>query len=76
MNKTNTTIEEEYEKCIMCGEQTNVLSSTPIEQREFFEIGCGQLCLNCYLNLRDSSNRENAKLSAQIVNAIEHINKN
>jgi hypothetical protein len=57
MNKTNTTIEEEYEKCIMCGEQTNVLSSTPIEQREFFEIGCGQLCLNCYLNLRDSSNQ-------------------
>lgn len=66
-------IKEEYEKCVMCGEQTNVLSSTPIEQRECFEVGCGQLCLNCFLKLRDSSSQENTKTSAEIVNAVEHI---
>ena len=38
---------EEYERCIICGELTDVPMTMPIEMRENYEIGCGQLCARC-----------------------------
>ncbi len=37
-----------YEKCICCQSQTAVLKTTPIEEREYYIRGCGQLCPGCY----------------------------
>lgn len=37
----------EYERCIMCGELTNVLISMPIDLRKNYEVGLGQLCEKC-----------------------------
>ena len=38
---------EEFERCIICGELTDILVSTPIDLRENYEVGCGQLCAEC-----------------------------
>ena len=37
------------EKCVCCGGDTGVPASMPIELRNFFVEGCGQLCEGCYL---------------------------
>ncbi len=38
---------EEFERCVICGELTTVPISTPIDRREHYEVGCGQLCVEC-----------------------------
>lgn len=35
------------EKCILCGCDTYVLVSTPIDKRRYYIAGCGQLCESC-----------------------------
>ena len=40
--------EEIYERCVVCGELTNVRIDTPIEFRDYYEIGAGQVCCNCH----------------------------
>ena len=39
---------EEKEKCVLCGNETEYLKSTPIDERECYVVGCGQLCGGCY----------------------------
>lgn len=46
---------EEYERCIMCGVLTNIPVTMPIEQRENYEFGCGQLCPVCYEDIRKTA---------------------
>ncbi len=41
-----------YEICIICGHTTGVLMDTPIEFRENYIYGCGQLCERCSRKLR------------------------
>lgn len=38
---------EEYERCIICGDVTDVPISTPIDMRENYEVGVGQICCKC-----------------------------
>jgi len=44
----NKNVEEIYERCVICGELTEVLRETPINERDFYVVGCGQLCFTCY----------------------------
>ncbi len=37
----------QYETCIMCGIQTDIPISLPIDQRENYVCGAGQLCESC-----------------------------
>jgi len=37
----------------MCGALTAVPVSMPIEDRQYYEAGCGQLCSDCYKKLND-----------------------
>ena len=40
-------MKEEFENCVLCGKETDVLKCTPIELREnYIECG-GQLCAEC-----------------------------
>ena len=40
-------MKEEFENCVLCGKETDVLKNTPIELREnYIECG-GQLCAEC-----------------------------
>ena len=36
-----------YEKCVLCGAETKIPVTTPIEEREDYIQGCGQLCTSC-----------------------------
>lgn len=54
---TTTSKTEKFEHCVMCQEATNVLISTPIEFRDFYEIGCGQLCFDCAKKLWEASKK-------------------
>ena len=46
-NANNTSVLEEFERCVMCGELTPIPVSMPVEFRENYELGCGQLCNAC-----------------------------
>ena len=49
--KNPTKEHTEYENCIACGKQTSVRSACPIEMREAYLYGAGQLCHDCYRKL-------------------------
>lgn len=50
-NITNT---EEFERCVICGTLTGISVSTPIDFRNFYEVGFGQLCVTCHKNCMES----------------------
>ena len=39
------------EKCVICGGETPYRLSTPISQREFYEVGLGQICRHCHIKI-------------------------
>ena len=65
--KTNVHVEEKYERCICCKEQTNVLRATPVDEREYFIHGCGQLCPSCYRELTQTEKEQLDKYMERIV---------
>lgn len=50
--KPKPSTEEAYERCVVCGELTTVRIDKPIEFRNYYEIGVGQVCYNCYKELQ------------------------
>lgn len=72
---TEPTIKEEYERCIMCGELTCIPVSMPIDWRENYEIGMGQVCAECAKKQREADERANALSNAQILLAVEQSRK-
>ncbi len=51
MSNTN----DAYERCVMCGKLTNIPVSLPIDLREEYEIGCGQICGVCRIKMREET---------------------
>ena len=41
-----------FEKCVLCGTVTNVKINCPVDARKYYEIGIGQLCRKCYLQVK------------------------
>ena len=37
-----------YETCVLCGKETKVLITTPVQHREGYIEGAGQLCMECF----------------------------
>lgn len=64
-------IKEEYERCIVCGNVTCIPVSMPVDWRENYEIGMGQVCAECAKKQREAAERENALSNAQIIRAVE-----
>ena len=58
-NLKNIFEDEEFEPCVMCGESTGVPSSMPVDWRENYELGLGQLCLDCARKRQEAIEREN-----------------
>lgn len=48
---TRSTENDTFERCVLCGDLTDVEVWTPIELRKHYELGCGQLCPACYQKL-------------------------
>lgn len=55
-------IKEEYERCILCGQVTCIPVSMPIDWRENYEVGLGQVCAECAKKQREASERETLRL--------------
>ena len=71
----NTPNTEEFERCVMCGKLTCVPISMPIDWRENYEIGCGQICAECAKKQQKAIERENALTYEQILLAVEQSRK-
>ena len=52
MNELKT---EEFEHCVMCGALTNIPISTPVDWRENYELGLGQICTECAKKQREAA---------------------
>ena len=47
----------------------------PVDWRENYEIGCGQICAECAKKQRKAAERENTLTTAQILQAVEQSRK-
>lgn len=74
-NYVETTATDEVERCAMCGGPTSTPISMPIEWREDYEVGIGQVCIECRKKLRLEEERENMLSNSQISMMAEHPNK-
>lgn len=66
---------DEFERCIICGALANVPKSTPIEWRDNYEVGFGQLCVECAKNQHKLFEKENSSVSAQITHTDDNAKK-
>lgn len=73
MNNTPNT--EEFERCVLCGELTCIPISMPIDWRENYEIGCGQVCAECAKKEQQAATKGNTLTTAQILLAVEQSRK-
>lgn len=62
---------EEFERCVMCGELTYIPVSMPIDLRENYEIGIGQICAECAKEQHKAIEEENMLSTAQIIRTVE-----
>ena len=54
---------KEYEKCILCGVETNIEKNKNVENRYGYLEGAGQMCSKCFLDyykkvhIKDDNNK-------------------
>ena len=53
MEKKEHNPEEQVERCVLCGRETEHTFGMPIQRRKYYISGCGQLCRNCYAEIKD-----------------------
>lgn len=46
-------VSDNHEICAVCHRKTEISKSLPLEQREYYIEGIGQLCSRCYSDLCD-----------------------
>ncbi|MBQ7800160.1 MAG: hypothetical protein IJ370_06680 [Oscillospiraceae bacterium] len=64
----------QYEKCVMCGEVTDIPVTLPIGQRKNYVEGLGQLCISCKSRLvedEQSGNRVSERELIEILNSMQ-----
>ncbi len=52
----NQTAESGEEKCVRCGNKTGVSKNTPVDSREHYVEGGGQLCRKCWAMIYTDKN--------------------
>ena len=48
---SKTDIDEQEEKCLICGDVTGFSKNDFIQNRAYYVFGCGQLCKYCYYSI-------------------------
>ena len=48
MMKKDTKSESKNEACALCGAKTDVPKSLPVDERDCYIYGAGQLCRSCF----------------------------
>ena len=51
MDKCEKQANDEVERCVICGKPTEYRIDTPIDKRECYVEGAGQLCRECYFEI-------------------------
>ena len=51
MDKRKKQADSETERCVICGKPTEYRKDTPIDKRECYVEGAGQLCRKCYFEI-------------------------
>ena len=41
------------DRCVICHAETLYIKETPIEKRQFYVEGCGQICEKCYQEIQE-----------------------
>lgn len=62
----------EYDSCVLCHTQLDIRSDTPIDQRAFYLVGAGQLCMECYRTLQPDNDIDDV---LQRLNTLYEIDK-
>ena len=70
-----TPVTEEFERCVICGKLTCIPISMPVDWRENYEIGLGQICAECAKKEREAQLWGNTLTTAQILQAVEECRK-
>lgn len=77
VSTNNTSSTEEYERCVICGRLTGIPISMPVDWRENYEIGIGQICTECAKKAEFEANGKNSLSHKQILMAVQKCkNKN
>lgn len=45
---TKPSAKRPLERCVLCHKKTDIPSDMPIDRRQGYIIGCGQLCKECF----------------------------
>ena len=51
---------EKMERCVLCGELTDVPVMQPVGERKCYIVGAGQLCRKCCIELYGTDNLNNS----------------
>ncbi len=71
----NNSVAEKFEYCIICGKLTYVPISMPIDWRENYEIGLGQVCAVCAKKQRNAAQHKNILTYKQVLLAVKRSSK-
>ena len=74
--ENNHPIIKKTEKCILCGKDTGIPFSAPIDSREYYIVGCGQLCKDCFDSLQYVSISKNKPSDAEMDMLLKMTRKN
>ena len=66
---------EEFERCVICGALTDVPISMPVDLRDNYEIGLGQICAACVKQQSKTIEHENTLSTVQILQVVEQSRK-
>ena len=69
------TDKEEFERCIMCEKLTCIPISMPVDWRENYEIGLGQICAECAKKEREAKPFGIKLTTEQILQSVEQCRK-
>ena len=61
---------EEFERCVICGKLTCIPISMPVDWRENYEIGLGQICTECAKKEREAKPFGNKLTTEKILQAV------
>ncbi len=68
---SGATVNEKFERCIVCGKMTSVPVSLPIDWRENYEVGLGQVCVECARKQRRDAEWGSDLTDEQVLRAVE-----
>jgi len=71
----NIFITDGFELCVICGKPTSVPASLPVQWREDYELGCGQVCSACRQELRKITQNQDMLSHEKIILALDACKK-